>query len=82
MLGFTIPGGGSEIPLHADNMDEQYFQMNGKAVFASATIALPKAINQVLEDTGLTIDDIDIMIPLPTQYTDFTKDSRNYWVAL
>lgn len=63
MLGFTIPGGGSEIPLHPENMDEQYFQMNGKAVFASATQALPKAINQVLEDTGLTIDDIDLMIP-------------------
>lgn len=63
MLGFTIPGGGSEIPLTPDNMNEQYFQMNGKAVFASATKALPKAINQVLEDTGLTINDIDIMIP-------------------
>lgn len=63
MLGFTIPGGGSEIPLCPDNMKEQYFQMNGKAVYASATVVLPKAINQVLEDTGLSIDDIDIMIP-------------------
>lgn len=63
MFGFTIPGGGSEIPLTPDNMDDKYFQMNGKAVFASATRALPKAINQVLSDTGLTIDDIDIMIP-------------------
>lgn len=63
MLGFTVPGGGSERPLTADNLDEQYFQMNGKAVFKSATTALPKAINQVLEDTGLTVDDIDFMIP-------------------
>ncbi len=63
MLGFTIPGGGSEIPLTSENMNEQYFQMDGKAVFASATKALPKAINQVLEDTGLVIGDIDIMIP-------------------
>jgi 3-oxoacyl-[acyl-carrier-protein] synthase-3 len=63
MLGFTIPGGGSEIPLNSNNLHEQYFQMNGKSVFASATYALPKAINQVLEDTGLTIDDIDIMLP-------------------
>jgi 3-oxoacyl-[acyl-carrier-protein] synthase-3 len=63
MLGFTIPGGGSEIPLTPENMEQRFFQMNGKAVFASATIALPKAINQVLEDTGLSIDDIDIMIP-------------------
>lgn len=65
MLGFTIPGGGSEIPLTKENIDDnhQYFQMDGHAVFESATAVLPQAINQVLEDTGLTIDDIDIMIP-------------------
>lgn len=63
MLGFTIPGGGSEIPLTSDNLDQQYFQMDGKSVFNSAISALPKAINQVLDDTGLSIDDIDIMIP-------------------
>lgn len=63
MLGFTIPGGGSEIPLNDDNMQMQYFQMNGNTVFQSAINALPKAINQVLKDTGLTIDDIDLMIP-------------------
>lgn len=63
MLGFTIPGGGSEIPLTTENIDQQYFQMNGKTVFNSAITALPKAINQVLEDTGLSIGDIDIMIP-------------------
>lgn len=65
MFGFTIPGGGAEIPLTKENIDEghQYFQMDGKAVFESATKVLPQAINQVLEDTGLTIDDIDIMIP-------------------
>lgn len=63
MLGFTIPGGGSEIPLNDENMDKQYFQMNGKTVYATAIKALPKAINQVLEDTALKIEDIDIMIP-------------------
>lgn len=63
MLGFTIPGGGSAIPLTADNLDDQYFQMDGKSVYNTATMALPKAINQVLADTGLTIDDIDYMIP-------------------
>ena len=63
MLGFTIPGGGSEIPINENNFNEQYFQMNGKAVYNSATTALPKAIYQVLEDTGLSINDIDLMIP-------------------
>ena len=63
MLGFTIPGGGSEIPLCENNLDEQYFQMNGKTVYSSAIEVLPKAISQVLADTGLTINDIDLMIP-------------------
>jgi len=65
MFGFTIPGGGSEIPITPENVNDglQYFQMDGKKVFESATTALPKAINQVLADTGLTIDDIDLMIP-------------------
>ena len=65
MFGFTVPGGGSEIELHDENINDglQYFRMNGKAVFESATKVLPKAINQVLQDTGLTIDDIDLMIP-------------------
>lgn len=63
MLGFTIPGGGSEIPLTESNISDQFFQMNGKSVFDSATRALPSAINQVLQDTGLKIEDIDFMIP-------------------
>ena len=37
--------------------------MNGKAVYDTATEVLPKAINQVLADSGLNIDDIDLMIP-------------------
>lgn len=65
MLGFTIPGGGSEIPLTKDNIDKglQYFQMDGHQVFKTATVSLPNAINQVLLDTGLSVEDIDIMIP-------------------
>lgn len=64
-FGFTIPGGGSEMPLTQDILDQrlQYFQMDGRAVFDSAVSVLPKAIMQVLTDTGLSIDDIDLMIP-------------------
>ena len=37
--------------------------MDGRAVFDSAVSVLPKAISQVLADTGLSINDIDLMIP-------------------
>jgi len=62
---FTIPGGGSEFPISQENLDsgKRYFQMYGKAVYETAVQVLPKSINQVLKDTGLTIDDVDYMIP-------------------
>lgn len=62
---FTIPAGGSEIPASEKTVRERlhYFQMNGKAVYEAATEVLPKAIKQVLNDTGLKISDIDLMVP-------------------
>jgi len=62
---FTIPAGGSEMPANAETVKNglHYFQMNGKAVFDTGTKVLPIAINQVLSDTGLSINDIDFMVP-------------------
>ncbi|HPS39692.1 MAG TPA: beta-ketoacyl-ACP synthase III [Candidatus Cloacimonadota bacterium] len=62
---FTIPGGGSEFPMTHENVDNgvRYFQMVGKAVYETGVQVLPKAINQVLADVGLTIDDVDYLIP-------------------
>lgn len=62
---FTIPGGGSEFPLSHENVDagHRYFQMYGRAVYETGVQVLPKAINQVLADTGLHINDVDYMIP-------------------
>ena len=37
--------------------------MNGRAVYETGTEVLPKAINQVLADTGLSINSVDLMIP-------------------
>jgi 3-oxoacyl-[acyl-carrier-protein] synthase III len=62
---FTIPAGGSEMPASKETVKNRlhYFQMNGSEVYKTGTEVLPKAINQVLSDTGLTIHDIDFMIP-------------------
>ncbi|MCF8356950.1 MAG: ketoacyl-ACP synthase III [Melioribacteraceae bacterium] len=62
---YTVPAGGSEMPASEETVKKglHYFQMNGRAVYETATKVLPKAINQVLDDTGLSIDDIDYMIP-------------------
>lgn len=62
---YTIPAGGSEMPATKETVEKglHYFQMNGRAVYETGTQVLPKAINQVLADTGLKISDIDYMIP-------------------
>lgn len=64
-FGFTIPAGGSEIPITQKVLDskQHFFQMDGRAVYDSAIKVLPKAIEKVLNDTGLTVADIDLMIP-------------------
>lgn len=62
---FTIPAGGSEFPASKKTIEDgmHFFQMNGRAVYDVGTVVLPKAINQVLSDTNLTINDINLMIP-------------------
>jgi 3-oxoacyl-[acyl-carrier-protein] synthase-3 len=62
---FTVPAGGSENPATKETVEKglHYFQMNGKAVYDTAVEVLPKAINQVLNDSGLTVDDVKFMVP-------------------
>jgi 3-oxoacyl-[acyl-carrier-protein] synthase-3 len=62
---FTIPGGGSEYPMSHENVDagHRYFQMVGHAVYETGIKVLPKAINQVLADSGISIDEVDYLIP-------------------
>ena len=64
-FNYTIPAGGSEMPATEETVRNglHYFQMNGRAVYETGTKVLPVAIKQVLTDTGLTIDDIDFLIP-------------------
>lgn len=62
---FTVPAGGSENPASTETVNKKlhYFQMDGREVYKTAINVLPKAIKKVLDDTGLTVNDIDYMIP-------------------
>lgn len=64
-FNYTVPAGGSEMPATIETVQKglHYFQMNGRAVYDTGTKVLPIAINQVLSDTGLSIGDIDFLIP-------------------
>lgn len=62
---YTVPAGGSELPATETTVKKglHFFKMNGREVYNTGTKVLPKAITQVLSDTGLLIDDIDYFIP-------------------
>jgi 3-oxoacyl-[acyl-carrier-protein] synthase-3 len=64
-FNFTIPAGGSEFPSTIETIEQKlhFFQMNGKAVFETAIKVLPIAIEHVLKEANLKIEDINYMIP-------------------
>ncbi|MFO7658077.1 MAG: beta-ketoacyl-ACP synthase III [Bacteroidales bacterium] len=64
-FNFTVPAGGSELPASDETVEKKlhYFQMNGKAVYETATKLLPKVINEVLADSKTGIDEIKYLIP-------------------
>ncbi len=59
------PGIGSAGTMDYGMLDrkEQYLQMNGREVFKFATRVLPASTLQVLENAGMTLDDVDLLIP-------------------
>lgn len=61
----TLPAGGSRMPASAKSIEEglHFTHMNGAEVFKFAVKAMPEAVNQVLDKSGLNISDIDYMVP-------------------
>jgi len=57
--------GGSRYPATYETLDKNMhrFQMEGKAVWDFATRVMPFAVKKVVNDAGLSIDDIDWIIP-------------------
>ncbi|MBZ0268892.1 ketoacyl-ACP synthase III [bacterium] len=60
-----LPGGGSLHPASHDTVDAgmHFLQMNGNSVFKSAVRCMADVVQGVLDDAGLTNDDIDLFIP-------------------
>jgi 3-oxoacyl-[acyl-carrier-protein] synthase-3 len=61
----NIPGGGSRKPLTETSYGtgDQYIKMKGDGVFKHAVRAMADATRWVVEEAGVTIDDIDLLIP-------------------
>jgi 3-oxoacyl-[acyl-carrier-protein] synthase-3 len=60
-----IPVGGGKIPLTKDNFDlkQHYISMQGNEVFKSAVRAMDSAARHIIQEVGLTSEDIDLLIP-------------------
>ena len=60
-----MPGGGCRTPITAENVDQnlQTIHMSGKDVYKQAVTAMLAASKTVLDQAGLTIDDIACVIP-------------------
>ncbi len=60
-----VPGGGSRQPLSHDVLSERlnFLKMDGRTVFRWAVRLIPTAINTMLDQSGLQLDDIDLIVP-------------------
>ncbi len=60
-----MPSGGSARPFSADVLAEgsHYLRMNGREVFKFATRVIGPACDQALHNAGLTMNDVDWIIP-------------------
>ncbi len=61
----SLPAGGSRLPPSVETVrnGDHYIKMDGKAVFRFATRVMAEATRQVVEKAGLTLDDVEWIIP-------------------
>ncbi len=64
-MSLAVPGLGTAMKLDHDVIDrgDHYLKMDGRTVFKFATRVMPQSTLKVLENAGMTIDDIDLLIP-------------------
>ena len=60
-----VPAGGVRTPIHSSGFEEgdQYFQMDGRAVWSFAVEAFPQAVREVLSKIGRELSEVDLIIP-------------------
>ena len=60
-----VPAGGSQMPASHRTVTEglHFIQMKGREVFRFAVRAIPAATREVLEEAGLSLADLDLLVP-------------------
>lgn len=60
-----VPAGGSRTPASVETVTNRlhYLQMNGKEVFKFAVKVMGDSAIKAMEDAGITVDDVDLLVP-------------------
>ena len=79
----SIPAGGSRNPVSAETVAQEmhFLQMNGREVYKFATRILVSSAEKLLEECGLTVDDIDLYIPHQANKRIIDHAARNLGIA-
>jgi 3-oxoacyl-[acyl-carrier-protein] synthase-3 len=61
----TVPAGGTRLPASAETVRKRlhFVKMDGREVFRLVTTLVPEAVLQALTRAGLTVHDVDLLIP-------------------
>jgi 3-oxoacyl-[acyl-carrier-protein] synthase-3 len=61
----SLPAGGSKLPATHETIDRKQhtIQMNGREVFRFATRVMASATREAVEEAGLQLDDVELVIP-------------------
>jgi 3-oxoacyl-[acyl-carrier-protein] synthase-3 len=64
-IDLTLPAGGSRMPASPETVGNgaHYVQMNGREVFKFATRVLVSSAQAVLDECGVTVEDVDVYVP-------------------
>jgi 3-oxoacyl-[acyl-carrier-protein] synthase-3 len=64
-LDLHLPAGGSRMPASSETVaaHEHYVRMNGREVFKFATRVLVSSAQRLLDQLGLSVEDIDLYVP-------------------
>lgn len=65
-----VPGGGSRKPASKETLEDKahFLKMNGREVFKFAVNAVPETTTKTLEKIGMSVEDIDLVVPHQANY--------------
>ena len=79
-----IPAGGVRKNIFSENFidGEQYFHMDGRAVWNFAVEAFPQAVKEILNQVNREIEDIDMIIPHQANYNIIKAGMENLGLSM